>query len=206
MSKYKHIVFDIDGTLIDTEYAVLHSLQETLLLLGKNYSIKELAFALGITGEDALKQLGICNIDKALDIWDKNMNKYREKIILFDGIKDILLLLVQKGYKLGIITSKTKEEFDSDFDYFGITNLFEAIICADDTLKHKPNSEPMLKYIEVSNIKPEEELYIGDSKYDLICSKGANVDFGLAVWGHKEKDLFADYYFSIPEDILKIIK
>lgn len=206
MSKYKHIIFDIDGTLIDTEYAVLHSLQETLLLLGKKYSIKELSFALGITGEDALKQLEICNIDKTLDIWDKNMDKYREKIILFDGIKDILLVLVKKGYKLGIITSKTKGEFNSDFDDFGITNLFETIICADDSLKHKPNPEPMLKYIEVSNIRPEEALYIGDSQYDAICSKSANVDFGLAVWGHKKKDVFADYYFNIPEDILEVLK
>lgn len=205
MSQYKHIIFDIDGTLLDTEYAVLNSLQDTLLLLEKDYSIKDLSFVLGITGEDALKQLKVNNISKVLDIWDKKMKNYKEKIFLFDGIKDILKSLSKNGYKLGIVTSKTKEEFDSDFKYFGITNLFEHIICADDTLKHKPNAEPLLKYIEVSNIKPQEALYIGDSKYDAMCSKNANVDFGLAVWGHHLKDLSANYYFNNPKDILEII-
>ena len=51
--KYKHIVFDIDGTLIDTEYAVLHSLQETIKeLSGRKIPCSELRFALGITGTD----------------------------------------------------------------------------------------------------------------------------------------------------------
>ena len=58
--KYKHIVFDIDGTLIDTEYAVLHSLQETIKeLSGRKIPCSELRFALGITGTDALKKLEI---------------------------------------------------------------------------------------------------------------------------------------------------
>ncbi len=56
--KYKHIVFDIDGTLIDTEYAVLHSLQETIRAIsGREMPCPELKFALGITGIDALKNL-----------------------------------------------------------------------------------------------------------------------------------------------------
>lgn len=55
--RYKHIVFDIDGTLIDTEYAVLHSLQDTLIAVtGINREINELTFALGIPGKNALKK------------------------------------------------------------------------------------------------------------------------------------------------------
>ena len=58
--KYKHILFDIDGTLIDTEYAILHSLQETIKeLSGRKIPCSELRFALGITGTDALKKLEI---------------------------------------------------------------------------------------------------------------------------------------------------
>ena len=58
--KYKHIVFDINDTLIDTEYAVLHSLQDTILsLTGKEKSLDELMFALGITGEDALDRKSV---------------------------------------------------------------------------------------------------------------------------------------------------
>ena len=66
--KYKHIVFDIDGTLIDTEYAVLHSLQETIKgLSGREIPCSELRFALGITGTDALKKLAIKDTSYAID-------------------------------------------------------------------------------------------------------------------------------------------
>ena len=70
--KYKHIVFDIDGTLIDTEYAVLHSLQETIKgLSGREIPCSELRFALGITGTDALKKLEIKDTSYAIELWDK---------------------------------------------------------------------------------------------------------------------------------------
>lgn len=72
--KYKHIVFDIDGTLIDTEYAVLHSLQETIKGLSeREIPCSELRFALGITGTDALKKLEIKDTSYAIELWDKNM-------------------------------------------------------------------------------------------------------------------------------------
>ena len=69
--KYKHIVFDIDGTLIDTEYAVLHSLQETIKgLSGREIPCSELRFALGITGTDVLKKLEIKDTSYAIELWD----------------------------------------------------------------------------------------------------------------------------------------
>ena len=79
--KYKHIVFDIDGTLIDTEYAVLHSLQETIKgLSGREIPCSELRFALGITGTDALKKLEIKDTSYAIELWDKNMRNYTNTI------------------------------------------------------------------------------------------------------------------------------
>ena len=89
--KYKHIVFDIDGTLIDTEYAVLHSLQETIKeLSGRKIPCSELRFALGITGTDALKKLEIKDTSYAIELWDKNMRNYTNTIKVFDGIIELL--------------------------------------------------------------------------------------------------------------------
>ena len=201
--KYKHIVFDIDGTLIDTEYAVLHSLKETIKELSeRDIPCSELKFALGITGTDALKKLEIKETSYALELWDKNMHNYTNTIKVFDGIIELLKELQSLDYEIGIVTSKTREEFAHDFCPFGISHYFKTIICADDTQKHKPSAEPLLKYMELSKADNSKVLYIGDSKYDSKCAENAGIDFALAVWGSHNKRIKADCFLERPADLL----
>ena len=205
--KYQHIVFDIDGTLINTEYAILHSLQDTLeKCIHEKVPIQQLLFVMGITGEDALRQLKINNIQLALKLWEEIIKKYSNTITLYDGIPELLSSLSECGYSIGIVTSKTKAEFKDDFDRFGLNHYFKTIICADDTTEHKPSPEPLLKYIEISGACNEQILYIGDSKYDSLCAKNAEVDFALAIWGSHTRELEADCFIEIPNDLLGVIK
>ena len=202
---YKHIVFDVDGTLINTEYAVLHSLQDTLkVVLNKTYEISELEFVLGITGEAAIKQLGIANISKTVDLWNKNLSKYKNSVCVFDEIIDLLKKL-SADYKLGIVTSKTKAEFDEEVSHFGLNRYFDVIVCADDTKKHKPHPEPLLKYIELAKAKNTETLYIGDSIYDMQCAKSCGVDFAFAKWGNKRQNIEAKFTLLNPSNLLNNI-
>lgn len=201
--KYRQIVFDIDGTLLDTEYAVLHSLQDTILYYtGKTIPTEELTFVLGITGEDALYRLGMKDIAGALDLWIRNLRGYFDTVTVFDGVTELLEKLSDMHFETGIVTSKTKEEFEREFCTFGIRHYFKTVICADDTTEHKPEPEPLLKYMELSEAGKEQMLYIGDSKYDSMCAKGAGVDFALAVWGSHDREIGADYYLEKPLDLL----
>ena len=205
--KYQHIVFDIDGTLINTEDAILHSLQDALeKCIHEKVPIKQLLFVMGITGEDALRQLKINNIPLALKLWEENIKKYSNTITIYDGIQDLLNSLSECDCKIGIVTSKTKAEFKDDFDRFGLNHYFKMIICADDTTEHKPSPEPLLKYIEISGAYNEQILYIGDSKYDSLCAKNAEVDFALAMWGSHTRELEADYFIETPNDLLGAVK
>lgn len=202
---YKHIVFDVDGTLIDTEYAVLHSLKDLLKEeYNRDYKIEELEFALGITGEAAIKQLEISDIERTVDLWNDKLNKYKESVCVFNGIEELLKVLSQ-NHKLGIVTSKTKEEFEEEVTHFGLNKYFGVIICADDTEKHKPNPKPLLKYMELANAKNKETIYIGDRIYDMQCAKASKVDFAFAKWGNKRQNIEAKYTLSQPSELFNWI-
>ncbi len=204
--KYTNIVFDIDGTLLDTEYAVLHSLQDTVReAAGTEMPLSELTFALGITGADALERLHITDIPNTLDRWNENMGKYADTVTVFDGMRDVLENLRKAGCEMGIVTSRTREEYGHDFRSLSIGHYFKTIICADDTRKHKPDGEPLLKYMELSGAGHGNILYVGDSEYDSRCAGNAGVCFALAVWGSHREDIRAEYYLREPAGLLSAI-
>ncbi|MBU3183261.1 HAD family hydrolase [Clostridium estertheticum] len=205
---YNYIIFDVDGTLLDTEIAVLSSLQKLVSEeLNKNYSFEELKFALGIPGEVALNKLGITNILECSEKWNVYLKEYFHHVKIFDDIKKSLVKLNEMGVSIGIVTSKTKEEFLNDFVPFGLSNYFKLVVCADDTEKHKPNPEPLLKFIELSEVDKSKTIYIGDTKYDLDCALGAGIDFALALWGAKSSiGIDANYILENPKQILELVK
>ena len=201
--KYTHIVFDVDGTLIDTEEAVLRSLREVVLEIQKiDMAAHELRFALGIPGSDTLRKLGIDDFSRAKALWHTFYLQYFNLIKVFDGIHEMLDDLSRQSYVSGILTSKTRAQYQEDFVPFGLADYFTFIVCADDTVHHKPHSEPMAKFLEISNADARNVLYIGDTTYDLECAQGVNVDFALALWGCKNPEgIHANYFLSNPCDV-----
>ncbi|ROR21946.1 HAD superfamily hydrolase (TIGR01549 family) [Mobilisporobacter senegalensis] len=206
--KYKALIFDIDGTLLDTESCVLISLQHTLYrATGKMYKKEDLYFALGIPGEDALKQLGIPNVKYVMNIWEEYYKQYSFMTKNFPGMYETLDKLNSKNITLGIVTSKTRKEYKNDFEPHPFSNFFPISICADDTLLHKPNPEPLLSALEKLKVNPYEAIYIGDSCYDMECAKKANVAGALALWGCRLPDnISATWKLTSPPDIFSILE
>ena len=205
MSKYKHILFDIDGTLIDTEEAILQSLQDTVReMLHKDIGKPELKFALGIPGSVTLRKLGITDTERANGRWNEHLLKYKSRIRLFDGIPELLDSLKTNGCKLGIVTSKTRSEYTADFAApFALSGYFSTVICVEDTPRPKPSPDPLLAYLNASDANAADTLYIGDTLYDSQCAQNAGVDFGLAAWGNAvAQEIPADYLFKRPADVL----
>lgn len=205
--KYNHIIFDIDGTMLDSAYADLTALQKVLLeLKHENYPIENLRFALGIPGEVALRQLKVEDVSVANRLWNKYMTELAHTMKLFDGIKELLMELQSRGVRLGIITSKNRKELQNDFVPFGIHVFFDTIITVEDSSAPKPSPEPMLAYLNKAEVKSCEVLYIGDTLYDRDCAVNAGMDFGLAMWGcHSVEEIDATYYFETPSEVLQVI-
>lgn len=204
---YKCIIFDIDGTMLNTEKAILCSLQK-LLEGEKNvlYKAEDLFFVLGIPGHETLKRLNVSDPEQSLDKWNELIKRYASNIHLYPDIEKTIACLSKSGIKTGIVTSKTRKEYNVDFVPFGLSGYFQYVVCADDTIRHKPHPDPLLKCIELANVLPEEALYVGDTIYDMECAKAAGVDFVLALWGAKNHNLATNYKFSTPKEILLLLK
>ena len=203
---YKHLIFDIDGTLVDNEKVVIATWQETILqLFGKHYETSDLNFVLGIPGVTTMERLGAENPQEAFVVWGQNFIKHKAEIELFPHIKHTIAALKSKGLDLGLVTSRTHDELNNDFALGEIIGNFDTIICVTDAPRPKPNPDPLLVYLERCGLSPDEVLYIGDSDYDYHCAKNAKVDFGVASWGdNRIRHTDARFSFNSPMDILNI--
>jgi HAD superfamily hydrolase (TIGR01549 family) len=208
-SNFKVIIFDIDGTLIDTFTPSLISLQQALFdTTGKSYTKDELVFHFGIPVEETLDQLKI-DKEKQKGIEDKineNFYKMGDHNKFFDGVKEVIEELDKKGIFMGIVTSQMREEYDTGLKNSDVSKHFKLVICADDTIKHKPYPDPLDAFIQKTGYDKKEVIYIGDTNYDKMSAWSANITFGLACWGTMDKTIIADYYFKEPKDILKILQ
>lgn len=202
------LVFDVDGTILDTEKAILKSLQKVLKEeLKKDYELQDLRFALGIPGKETLKKLNVQNIDVVHPKWSESVLDFSHEVSVFEELEDVIKELSLSKLKLGIVTSKTKQELIDEFEPFGLSGHFEHTVCACDTDKHKPHPEPLFACLQQLDVPNHEAIYIGDSIYDMQCAKSAGVKFALALWGSKTKEGFekADYVLNTPKDILDLI-
>ena len=132
------------------------------------------------------------------------MHGHEDAVSLFGGVAETLKKLRERGLALGIVTSKTREEFANDFNRFGIGGYFQTVVCAEDTTEHKPNPAPLLKYMELSGASRKRVLYVGDSIYDSQCAHAASVDFALALWGTHNPDIPAQRRIQMPGQLLAL--
>ena len=205
---YTHIVFDVDGTLLNTAHCILQALKDTLKTVsGATYETDELNFALGMTSENVLRHLNVKEeiIPSVIDAWVKKEEECSDLIQPFPGIEALLTQLRDAGTGLGIVTSRTHSELELVFRPFSLLRFFSVIICADDTSEHKPSPAPLLKYMEKAGAGPEQVLYVGDSAQDMECAGRAGTAGALAVWGTRNNEIQATYYPAHPLDLGRLI-
>ncbi len=206
----KTILFDVDGTLVDTEKTIIKSWQKTLKdTLNIEPKAEELFYVLGIPGTKAVQKYSNNphQSKELLELWEHNDHQMFHYAKLFSGIENMLQQLTAKGVQLGIVTSRTNQEMKIVLDKFNLEKYFDTFITASKTKLHKPNPEPILKAIETLKVDPAETLYIGDSIYDFQCAKNAKVEFALASWGAKDNPEFSkvDYLLQKPTDLVKLV-
>jgi pyrophosphatase PpaX len=170
----KGILFDLDGTVINTnelifqsfEYALENVLHTTISrdILRTTFG-KPLAQIMEEMGGNQAQELRKAFVDYSI--------AHETDIYLFPHVEDALKELKARNIGTAVVTSRLYRSALRDLHQFELEKYFDVFITPEATEKHKPNPEPALKALELLGIKPQEAIMVGDSGLDLLCGKQA---------------------------------
>ena len=211
MTKINTVLFDFDGTIMDTNDLILESWQNTFkVFTGSEVPKEKILATLGEPLEFTMgKFFPEIPLQEALDTYRSwHHDNFLDLIQLFPGMLELLEELRSRGYKMGLVTSRLKYTTMLGVDKFGLGKFFDYILTADDTDKHKPDPAPILITLDKLGSRPEESIMIGDTVMDLGCARNAGVKSVLVDWTvavaeeHKSQ---ADHIIKKPAELLDIL-
>ena len=184
------ILFDLDGTLIDSTEAILESFEHSFNGFGVKTTDDEAIKALiGYPLDVMYTKLGVQaqNIDEIISAYKKHYRKIsREKTVLLPHVKEALEE-ASKVAILGIVTTKTKRYSQELLEHMDILKYFKVLIGREDVKYPKPHPEPIHKALSLLNVHKEDVWMIGDTPMDLKSAKSAEVNCAGVTCGYGEK-------------------
>jgi pyrophosphatase PpaX len=211
--RFPIVLFDLDGTLIDSGPIILESMDYAVrTVLGREIPRERLSLTIG--GQGIVAQMQAIDAERAdelLEVYKKHNDGLHETLEAFDDLIALLPRLRAEGRRLGIVTAKRHRTVDLALDRFpALRDDLETVIAHEDTATHKPEPEPVLLAIERLGGTPAEAAYVGDSPFDIRAAKAAGA-FAIGVgWGgiHPEDRLLAeepDAFVRSPGELLDVL-
>lgn len=194
--RYSTVLFDLDGTLVDSIPDLTHSINAMLLELGYTaVSEDTVRHWVGKGAEhlvaEALQHasstpVGTPLFNQALQLFLQQYHRQNENTVsrLFPQVAEGLELFKQSGYRLAIVTNKPLQFVPSLLQHMGIAHYFELLVGGDTCAHKKPHPMPYLYACEQLGIQPHEALIIGDSSNDSLAARQAGIDVLLVPYGY----------------------
>lgn len=189
------VLFDLDGTLVDTTELILSSHEHTLTrhFRGERRPTRrEILFSLGRSLPETLREYAAADaaVDAAeaveqmlLTYRDYQRANHDRMIRPFAGMRETLEVLRARGYTLGVVTSKLEVHARLALDLYDLGGLLPLGVFHDDTERHKPDPAPLLLALEKGGLEADRTAYVGDSIHDMAAGRAAGVRTIAALWG-----------------------
>lgn len=188
-SRFKGIIFDIDGTLTYTNQLIFDSFNFiTKKYLGRSYSDDEIIALFGPTEDVILKEMCKEEYENARNDYYVYYKSNHDIAQLYDGIRELIIDIERTGILLSIFTGKGRTSALITLDELGLTKYFDMIVSGDDVENHKPSPEGILMFLSKHNLDPKEVLMIGDAPSDIIAANECGVEIASVVWDSYAED------------------
>lgn len=200
---YRCCIFDLDGTLINTVYALTRTINLTLEDFGleaigfeetkrfvgdgyKNFVIRAFAFR----GEEREEIL-----EKAYPVYNRHFQaNCLYHIKAYDGMKELLDYLKEKGIRIAVLTNKGQAQASENIDSVFGQGYFDMVTGEQEGLKRKPDPSGALHTAAALGMKPEECLYLGDTNTDMRTGLAAGMDTVGVTWGFREREELLQFH------------
>lgn len=213
MSRFRAILFDLDGTLIDSIGLILSSYHHTL----ETHGFPPVSDAEWLAGVGTPLRVQLSRWASSPEQMDRLVETYRNHNLAnhdamvrpYPGIVPLVSRIRAAGYRTGIVTSKNQEGTRRGLRLAGLEEQMEVLVCADSVTNPKPHPEPVLLGMQLLGSTPEDTLFVGDSIHDLNSGRAAGARTGAVLWGPFDRSDLAsgqpDYWLEQPEDLERLL-
>lgn len=211
-SRFETYLFDLDGTLIDSIDLIFRSYRHAAARhLSAEFPDSVWREGLGTPLRQQFR--AVCQDEELIEVMVVSYREYflehhDASIRLYPSVDDMLKALVERGVRLGIVTSKLRFGAERGLRATGILEYFDTIVSADEVGRPKPHPEPVLTALERLGAEAERTLFIGDSPHDISAGLGAGVGTAGVLWGpFAREDLTlagAHFLLDSPPDLLTL--
>ncbi len=211
------VIFDFDGTIMDTNDVIIGSWQEVYRTLrGKEGDLDYILSTFGEPLETSMENsFPEVPVDVSVKIYrDWHHEKFLDMIKLFPGVEEMIKEVKARGFKTGIATSRLRKSLYMGLNKYDLVKYFDAIVPVEDIEAAKPAPDMIYKVLGMLGSQPEAAIMVGDSRLDILCARNAGVPSVLVGWSAtlagKTKEDFApgeapDYIIQTPEELFDII-
>jgi phosphoglycolate phosphatase len=208
--KERIILFDLDGTLIDSTEAILESFAAAFEHFGEPVPpVEEIKALIGYPLETMFERLGVpqSEIDAHVNAYKAHYRSvHLQKTVLLPKAKEAVLLAYQYG-RLGIVTTKTGKYSQELLEHLGLMQYFDVLIGRQDVMHPKPHPEPILKaLLKLGRVTTDKCWMIGDTCMDMEAAKAAGIGGVAVTCGYADRQTLKQCTSHIRENAYEAVQ